>query len=159
MFLNSNIKQTHDTNMVYIQQSNSDMIIMKMTTEVKEVLSKTKPFALATASKSGIPNVAPVGMLIVKDDETIWIVDNYMNKTLANVKENPFASFYVWNPEFPNGYQIKCKVAVENSGKDYEEAVAFAHAKKETYPAKNLLKLKVTDIFYVTPGPNAGKKI
>ena len=132
---------------------------MKMPSEVKEVLSKTKPYAFATASASGMPNVVPVGMLIPKDDETLWLVDNYLNKTLANVKENPHASIYVWNPERPNSYQIKCSVAVENSGKDYEDAVAFAHSKKETFPAKNLLKLKVEEIYYVTPGPNAGKKI
>ncbi|MFA6804829.1 MAG: pyridoxamine 5'-phosphate oxidase family protein [Candidatus Methanomethylophilaceae archaeon] len=132
---------------------------MKMPSEVKEVLSKTKPYAFATASASGMPNVVPVGMLIPKDDETLWLVDNYLNKTLANVKENPHASIYVWNPECPNSYQIKCSVAVENSGKDYEDAVAFAHSKKETFPAKNLLKLKVEEIYYVTPGPNAGKKI
>lgn len=130
-----------------------------MPSEVKEVLSKTKPYAFATASASGMPNVVPVGMLIPKDDETLWLVDNYLNKTLANVKENPHASIYVWNPERPNSYQIKCSVAVENSGKDYEDAVAFAHSKKETFPAKNLLKLKVEEIYYVTPGPNAGKKI
>ncbi len=132
---------------------------MKMNAEIKDVLSKTRPFAFATSSKDGVPNVVPVGMLLVKDDETIWVIDNYMDKTLANVKENPTASFYVWNPECPNSYQIKCDVCVENSGRDYEEAVAFAHSKKETYPAKNLLKLKVRDVFYVTPGPNAGKRV
>jgi len=132
---------------------------MKLTADVKEAMSKNRIFALATASKSGVPNVVPVGMLVVKDDENIWVVDNYMDKTLANVKENPQVSFYVWVPEHPNSYQVKCDVVVEDSGKDYEEAVKYAHSIKEIYPAKTLLKLKVREIYYVSPGPNAGKKV
>jgi len=132
---------------------------MKLTSEVKEVMSKVRIYPVATASKSGVPNVVPVGMLIPKDDETIWIIDNYMDKTLSNVKENPVIALYAWDPESPNSYQIKCSVTVENSGADYEEAVRFAHSKKETFPAKNLFKLKITDVFYVTPGLNAGKKL
>ncbi len=132
---------------------------MKLTSEVKEVMSKVKVYPVATASKSGVPNVVPVGMLIPKDDETIWVIDNFMDKTLNNVKENPIISFYAWDPESQNSFQVKCSVTIKNSGADYEEAVKFAHSKKETLPAKNLFILKVTDIFYVTPGPNAGKKL
>jgi len=131
----------------------------KLTPEIKEVMAEQKLYALATASKDGNPNVVPIGMLFAKDDSTIWIVDNFLNKTLANVKENPVASFYVWAPGCKESYQIKGSVTVENSGKDYEEAKAFAHSKKETLPAKNLLKFKIKEIFYVSPGPNAGKKI
>lgn len=132
---------------------------MKLTAEVKEVMSKVRIYSIATASKDGVPNVVPAGMFMIKDDETIWLIDNYMDKTLKNVKENPVVAFYAWDPESPNSYQVKCSVTIENSGPDYEEAVRIAHSKSEKYPAKNLLKLKVQDIFYVTPGPNAGKKI
>jgi predicted pyridoxine 5'-phosphate oxidase superfamily flavin-nucleotide-binding protein len=132
---------------------------MKLTADVKEAMSKNKIFALATASKDGVPNVVPIGMLMLKDDENIWAIDNYMDKTLANVKENPQASFYVWVPELPNSFQVKCDVTVEDSGPDYEEAVKFAHSIKEIYPAKTLLKLKVREVFYTTPGANAGKKV
>ncbi|MDR3282791.1 MAG: pyridoxamine 5'-phosphate oxidase family protein [Candidatus Methanoplasma sp.] len=134
--------------------------MVKLNDDVKKVIASVKTFPLATASKAGIPNVAPIGMLIPQqDDETVWIVDNFMNKTLANLKENPNASFYVWNPEFPDSYQIKGTVTIENSGADYEKAVQFAHSRKETLPAKNLLKLRIADVFYTTPGPKAGNKV
>lgn len=132
---------------------------MKLTSDVKNVMSKVKVFSVATASKSGVPNVVPIGMLIPKDDETIWVIDNFMDKTLKNIEENPKVAFYAWDPESQDSYQIKCSATVVNSGADYEEAVRFAHSKKETLPAKNLLVLKVTDIFYTSPGPKAGKKI
>ena len=36
--------------------------MVKLTAEMKEVFSKNKIFAIATASKAGIPNVAPDGL-------------------------------------------------------------------------------------------------
>jgi uncharacterized protein len=130
----------------------------KLTEEIKSVMAKQRIYSLATASKTGVPNVVPVGMLMIHDDLTIWIIDNYMDKTLKNVKENPNASFYVYDHDSPDSFQIKGRVSVENSGPDYEAAVKIAHAKKETYPAKNLLKFYVDSIYYVTPGEKAGKR-
>ncbi|MDL2241970.1 pyridoxamine 5'-phosphate oxidase family protein [Bacteroidales bacterium OttesenSCG-928-L03] len=134
--------------------------MVKLNDEMKKILGKLRIVPFATASKNGIPNVVPIGMIILQDDdETIWIVDNYMDKSISNVKENPNASLYIWDPETPDSYQIKGTVKIENSGADYEKAVKYAHEKRETLPAKNLLKLTITGIYYVTPGPNAGKKV
>lgn len=131
--------------------------MVKLNDNVKDVLQKIRIFPLATASAKGEPNVVPIGMLMLKDDENIWVVDNFMCKTLENVKENPRASFYIWDPESENSYQIKGTVTIENSGADYEGAKKSANEKG--YPAKNLLKMKVTDVFCVKPGPAAGKKL
>ncbi|MDR3206297.1 MAG: pyridoxamine 5'-phosphate oxidase family protein [Candidatus Methanoplasma sp.] len=134
--------------------------MVKLNDDVRNLVANIKIFPFATASKAGEPNVAPIGLLVLQQDgETVWIVDNFMNKTLANLKENPNASFYVWNPEFPDSYQIKGTVTVENSGQDYEKAVQLAHARKETLPAKNLLKFRITEVFYTTPGPKAGTRV
>jgi hypothetical protein len=68
--------------------------MVTLTTEMKEVFAKTKPYAIATASKNGIPNVAPIATVQIVADDTIWIGDNYMVKTLANVRENPHMALY-----------------------------------------------------------------
>ena len=34
--------------------------------------------------------------MFMGDDGKIWLVDNYLNKTLANLKENPKAAFYIF---------------------------------------------------------------
>ena len=54
--------------------------------EIKEIFIKTKVMPMATASKSGIPNVAPMASIKLVSDDTIWIMDNYMVKTLENLK-------------------------------------------------------------------------
>ena len=65
--------------------------MVKLTSEMKEVFSQQKIFAAATASKNAIPNVAPIATVQLIADDTIWIGDNYMVKTLANVRENPYS--------------------------------------------------------------------
>ena len=63
--------------------------MVKLTAEMKEAFSKMKIFPVATASKDGTPNVIPLGIVELIDDETIWITDNFMNKTLSNLRVNP----------------------------------------------------------------------
>lgn len=133
--------------------------MVKLTPEMKEIFSKNKIFAVATASKKGIPNVAPMATVQLVSDDTIWIGDNYMLKTLENVKENPHIAMYIWDPEKKKCFQIKGTVVVKTSGPDYEKIKAQIKAKGPQYPAKGLLVLSVTEVFECTPGPNAGKKI
>lgn len=135
------------------------MAIKGLSKEVQDAMEGQKYYSLATASKDGTPNVVPVGFLFEGHDGNIWVIDNYMIKTLNNVRENPKASFYIWHAGVKESYQVKCSVKIEDSGKDYELAVKMAHDKKETFPAKTLLKLIVEDVFYVTPGEHAGKKL
>ena len=134
------------------------MAIKGLSKEVQDVMEEQKVFPFATASKDGIPNVAPIGFLFEGRDGSIWVIDNYMDKSIENIRENPKASFYAVRPG-GESYQVKCSVSIEDSGEDYEFAVDIAHKKKEAFPAKTLLKLTVDDVYYVTPGEHAGKRL
>lgn len=70
-----------------------------------------------------MPNVVPVSMKQVIDDETVMVSDQYLNKTLANLRANPRAALSVWYEE--TGFQVKGSVTYENEGPRYE-AVARA---------------------------------
>jgi predicted pyridoxine 5'-phosphate oxidase superfamily flavin-nucleotide-binding protein len=133
--------------------------IPSLTEEMKEVFAKNKIFSFATASKNGIPNVAPLASVQLAADDTIWIGDNYMFKTLANVRENPHGALYIWDPEKKRCFQIKGTVMVKTSGPEYEKIKAQIKAKGPHYPAKGLLILKITEVYECTPGPGAGKKV
>ena len=65
-------------------------MMVQLTGEMKELFAKVKLFPVATSSKKGIPNVTPIAFVLLIRDDTIWIADNFMQKTLANVKENPY---------------------------------------------------------------------
>ncbi|MCQ2086173.1 MAG: pyridoxamine 5'-phosphate oxidase family protein [archaeon] len=126
-----------------------------MNESIREELAKMKVIHLATSSKEGIPNVVPIGAMFLQDDETLWIVDNFMKKTLKNIIENPIAAFDVWVPGEEMSYQIKGVLEYVTSGGDYEKAREWMLARKPL-PAKGLVKMKFTEIYSVKPGPDAG---
>ena len=116
-------------------------------------------YAMATASKDGVPNVVPIGFLWIEGDE-IRVIDNYLNKTFDNLKENPIVAVYAQGGE--GGHecvQVKGRAIYETSGPEYEAAVKMAHDKNPNYPAKGLVRITPCHIYDTTPGPNAGKKI
>ncbi|MDR0791645.1 MAG: pyridoxamine 5-phosphate oxidase, partial [Methanomassiliicoccaceae archaeon] len=76
-----------------------------------------------------------------------------------NVQKNPRASFYIWSPETKGAWQVKGDITVEKDGPDHEKAKAIATARKEGSPAKTVLKMRITDVYSVKPGPTAGKKL
>jgi predicted pyridoxine 5'-phosphate oxidase superfamily flavin-nucleotide-binding protein len=133
--------------------------MVMLNAEMKEAFSKVKLFPVATCSKAGVPNVAPIAFVIMASDDTLWLGDNFMNKTLANVKENPHIAVSVYDPDSKKCFQIKGKVEVKTSGPDYEKVRAMIHAKKPDLPAKSLLVMKITEVFSCVPGPGAGKKL
>ncbi len=134
-----------------------DMVALNA--EIKETFGKVKLFPVATSSKAGIPNVAPIGFVVLVHDDTIWLADNFMKKTLANVKENPHVALYMYDPDSRKCFQVKGTVEVKTRGPDYEKMKQMVHEKKPGLPAKSLLVMKVTEAFSCAPGPEAGNKV
>ncbi|MGA2103760.1 pyridoxamine 5'-phosphate oxidase family protein [Methanoregula sp.] len=131
----------------------------RLTAEMKEAFSKMKIFPVATSSKDGTPNVIPIGIVELISDDTIWITDNFMNKTLDNLKANPKIAIYVWGSEIKGCFQIKGHVTIKTSGNEYEEMKAKINKKNPALPARSLLIVKITDVFECKPGATAGSKL
>lgn len=133
--------------------------MVKLSEEMKTAFSEVKIFPVATASKEGIPNVVPIGFCQLVDDETIWIADNFMVKSLANLDENPNLAVYVWGPDTGGCFQIKGKATVIRSGEKFDKMKAIVNAAKPGLPAKTLIEVAISDVFQCAPGPAAGKKL
>lgn len=133
----------------------------RMNERVKEMLAAKKTIILATSTSDGEPNVVPIHSKNIIDDETILISNQFMDKTLANLKANAKVAITFWDKI--EGYQIKGDCTYETSGKLYEETAAFveAYGKSINYPlsSKGILLIKITAIYNVSPGPHAGEKI
>ncbi len=133
----------------------------KMTERIIEILEKQAPAALATATKDGIPNVVPVNAKKVLDDETILISDQFLNKTLKNVQENPRVAVTAWDKL--EGYQLKGVVTIETSGQRFEETAQWIEERGKriniSLKSKGILIVKIEEIYIVTPGPEAGTRI
>jgi uncharacterized protein len=127
--------------------------------DMMEAFRAVKVFPLATSSKSGVPNVAPMGSVILIDPETIWVGDNFMHKSLENVLENPKAALYIYGPGAKGCYQIKADVTVQKDGPEHAKMKAMIQEKKPSLCCKSLLILKITDVFECMPGADAGKRL
>ncbi len=133
--------------------------MVALSSEIKEIFTKTKVMPMATASKAGIPNVAPMASILLVNDDTVWIMDNYMVKTLENLKENPVVALYFYDQDTKRCFQIKGSTEIKTSGPDYEKFRDQVKTKGHKYPAKSLIVIKITDVFECTPGNEAGKKV
>lgn len=138
----------------------NDMIPMTaLTEEMKTAFKTMKTFPVATASAEGWPNVVPIGFVELVDDETIWVADNFMKKTLANILENPKVSINVWGPETKGCFQIKGDVELKTEGPEFAKMQETVRSKMAQAPAKGLMIVKIREVYTCNPGPGAGDKL
>lgn len=116
---------------------------------------------MATASKNGVPNVVPIHFMKILDEETILASAVFMTKTFSNLKENPVCAMSVW--EGHTGYQFKGSATILTEGPVFKETQTWTEeeGKKLGLPlhSKGAIVIKITEIFSVSPGADAGKKI
>jgi len=133
--------------------------MVALTSEMQETFKGTRYFAIATASRSGEPNVVPIGMAILMDPETIWIGNQFFKQTLANVRENPKVALLVWTAGVPGCLKIKGDITLVESGADYKKMYDMVKERKPNLECKGLLIMKITEVFDCRSGPEAGKQL
>jgi len=133
--------------------------MVKMPAEVRETLEKQKPVPIATASKSGVPNVVFIGLLKIIDDETLMIADNFFYKTAANLTENPKISILCYSSETKKSFQIKGNVILSKEGENFNQMREWVHGINNKLPAKACVIVKISEIYNAMWGPAAGKQI
>ncbi len=131
--------------------------MVRVTEEIKESMKGTKIAFLATASTDGVPNVVPIGAFKFLDDETLLISDQYFGKTLANLKGNPKIALVWWGEK--GGYQIKADITIHTDDEIFRQDVEWVRGIKDTLKPKSAIVGKITDVYIVKSGTDAGKKI
>lgn len=133
--------------------------MVKMPPEVRQTLEKQKPVPIATASKSGVPNVVFIGLLKIVDDETLMLADNFFKKTATNLAENPKISILCYNGETKKSFQIKGTTTVCKEGENFDQMRTWVKGVNDKLPAKSCVMVKIDEIYNAMWGPEAGKKI
>ena len=131
--------------------------MVKLTQEVKDSMQGIKNIYLATCSRAGVPNVVPMGLFKILDDETMLLSDQFMQKSLSNMKENPRVAIAYWGEK--GGFQIKGTVTLHTNDEVFQDDVKWAKSVRETLNPKTAIVMKITDVYVVKPGPEAGKKL
>ncbi len=132
-----------------------------MTTEVKELFESAANMVLCTASADGQPNGAAIGMKAVIDDETVYISDQFFNKTLANLRENQKVAVAFWTGH--DAYQIHGTARYANEGDEFaaqkEQVDAKFAAMGLPIRAKGGCFVHVEAVYQMAAGPDAGKRL
>ena len=129
----------------------------KLTAEMKSIFEKELAI-IATASKDGTPNVGPKGSMYVFDDETLVYAEGTGEKTLRNIQQNPKVAVMVVEREKTDGYQVKGTAELLNSGDFFEQVAKRQEQRKRPRP-KNVVKIRIEEIYSVKPGMTAKKII
>jgi hypothetical protein len=129
----------------------------KVSDEIKESLKGTKIVYLSTASQDGTPNVVPIGALKFLDDETLLISDQFFSKTLKNLQENPKIALAWWGEK--GGFQIKATISIHTNDEIFRQNVEWVRSINPMLNPKSAIVGKITGVYIVKSGPDAGKKI
>ena len=133
--------------------------MVQLTDDLIEAFNAVRVIPFATAGKDGAPNVAPMAGKELADRETILVMDNFMQKTIANIRENPRAAIYLWGPGVKGCFQIHGDVTYVAEGEQFEAFRSRMLVRIPKAPAKGMLVIKITDVYTCTAGPGAGDKI
>lgn len=125
--------------------------------EIQDFISG-KTAWVATADSSGRLNVAPKGSIMLLDEHTLVYADIFPKKTSANLEQNNQIAIGV--VEGGTGYQFKGRAELLSSGPLYDQVKAGLAEKAPGLPTpKCVVKITVEEIYYLSPGPDAGAKI
>jgi predicted pyridoxine 5'-phosphate oxidase superfamily flavin-nucleotide-binding protein len=90
-------------------------------------------FPITTASKKGIPDVTSISFVMLVKDDMVWMADNFMHKTLADVTENLYIAVYLCDSGNKKCCQVKGTVEVKTSRADYNKMKRMVQEKKTAF--------------------------
>lgn len=114
-----------------------------LSAQAKEIIATTHPGLVATADKSGKPNVSPKGSFQVLDDEHVMFADINSPRTIANLQENPQVTAIVYDPATRHGCRVWGRAEILSSGDILERMNAALAARKMV--AKHVVIVSVDD--------------
>ena len=116
----------------------------KLTDEAKKAVEEIRPSMVATASKTGKPNVSAKGSFRVLDDEHVVFADIASPRTVANIRENAQVAVICLDAAARKGCRIWGKGSVLNSGELFDQLTA-EYAEKNMQ-VKNVVKVAVVEV-------------
>jgi predicted pyridoxine 5'-phosphate oxidase superfamily flavin-nucleotide-binding protein len=116
----------------------------RLTEEAKRAIGTIRPSLVATASKTGKPNVSAKGSLRVLDDEHVVFADVASPRTIANIKENPQVAIICLDTSARKGCRIWGRGEIINSGELFDKTIAELASRN--MKARNVVKVTVEQV-------------
>jgi len=118
----------------------------KLTEEAKKAVDTIRPSLVATAGKSGKPNVSAKGSIRVLDDEYITFLDIDSPRTVQNIRENPQVAIICLDPVSRKGCRVWGQAELIQSGELFDRVVAVWAAKTGPRKVNHVVKIKVEEV-------------
>jgi predicted pyridoxine 5'-phosphate oxidase superfamily flavin-nucleotide-binding protein len=115
-----------------------------LTDEAKKAIAEIRPSLVATASKTGKPNVSAKGSLRVLDDGHVVFADIASPRTVVNIRENPQVAIICLDAGARKGCRIWGKGSILNAGELFDQLSA-EYAEK-SMEVKNVVKVAVEEV-------------
>jgi len=131
--------------------------MVKVSEKIMEAFNLQNVIPMATVNKNGVPNVIYVAIWWWKDNETLCVVNNYLNKTLQNIEDNGKVSFVCFGKN--GSFQIKCETENITEGPIYEKGHKMATDREKPLPGRSTIVCKVVEIYQGSGGKGAGDKL
>jgi uncharacterized protein len=112
--------------------------------EAKKAIGTIRPAFIATASKSGKPNVSAKGSLRVMDNEHVLFADVASPRTIANIKENPQVAVICLDAGTRKGCRIWGKAEIISSGELFDKVAAEMAVRN--MKIKNIVKITTEEV-------------
>jgi predicted pyridoxine 5'-phosphate oxidase superfamily flavin-nucleotide-binding protein len=132
---------------------------MELPQKVKDLFERLPLVAFGTSSLKNEPNVNTVFWKKIIDDDRIILIDNFFKTTKANLLENAKVCITFWDQNTEEGYKIKGDAKYFTKGDIYEIGKEYIQEKNPNRIPNGVVEIKVNEIYILTPGKDAGKKL
>ena len=132
---------------------------MKIPEKARGMIEKGLTIAMATSSREGYPNVAPMLQYWWFGEDRLVIGDLFMKATRKNVEETGRVSLYACDDETGEAYKYCGTAMYEREGEACEMANANLHKKKPDMNFKGVVVATITEVYVATRGKMAGQRI
>ena len=118
--------------------------MVKLSEEAKKAIVAIRPSFVATASKTGKPNVSAKGSLRILDEEHVIFADVSSPRTIANIKENPQVAVICLDAAVRKGCRIWGRGEIISTGELFDNIAADLASRN--MKIKNVVKISVEEV-------------
>jgi hypothetical protein len=126
------------------------MSTVRVPEEIKPVMKNGVPALLVTCSATGVPNTTVISQVYWVDEEHVALSFQFFNKTVRNIRENPFASVCLTDLVKGGNWMLGIEFDhSETEGPVFDEMDMQIEAIASATGMSGIFKLRAADIYKV----------
>ena len=116
--------------------------------EMKIAMKGIIPSTMSTCNLEGVPNISYISQLYYVDENHVAISNQFFNKTIRNIRENPLACVNIVSPEDFSMWVLDLKYSHSETESDlFEQMEMQLEAIASMQGMEDVFKLKAAEVF------------